>query len=193
MSKGSGIILAGGRASRMGGLDKGLMHFRGQPLVAHVIARLQPQVDELLINANRETDTYARLGYPVITDTLSGFHGPLAGLQSGLAQARHPLVVMVPCDAPFLPTDLVARLKAALAQQEVDLAVATTNGRRQPVFSMMHARLLPQLTDYLTQDGRKVDAWYDRLKVAEVAFDDQVDAFANLNTPDDLAHHAASC
>lgn len=187
----TGIILAGGQASRMGGVDKGLLPLRGQPLVAHAIARLQPQVDELLLNANRETARYAQFGFTVIEDTLGGFHGPLAGVQSGMLHATHPWIVVVPCDAPLLPTDLVARLGQALRQHDAELAVATTGGRRQPVFSMMQTRLLPQLTLYLTDGGRKVEAWYRSLRVVDVPFDDQPMAFANLNTPDELAAHAA--
>ena len=106
----TGLILAGGRGSRMGSVDKGLQPFKGTPMVAHVLARFQPQVDEILINANRSIDEYSAFGYRVIADAIDGYAGPLAGLHIGMTHASHPLVATVPCDSPFLPLDLIARL-----------------------------------------------------------------------------------
>src|SRR6476659_11492992 len=120
----TGLVLAGGQGSRMGGVDKGLQTFRGKPMVAHVIERLAPQVDELLINANRNPDDYARFGHRVIADEIPGFAGPLAGFERGLAHASGELVVTVPCDSPFLPHDLVARLRESLEREGADVAVA---------------------------------------------------------------------
>ncbi|MCX7628423.1 MAG: molybdenum cofactor guanylyltransferase [Methylophilaceae bacterium] len=178
----TGIILAGGLGRRMGGLDKGLLPLRGKPLVAHVIDRLAPQVDELLINANRNLEDYAHYGYRVVPDAVAGYAGPLAGLQRGLSEAAHPLVVTAPCDSPYLPADLVTRLHAALEAKQADLAVAVAQGRQQPVFCLCRRTLLPHLTAFLDNGGRKIDAWYATLEVAEAPFDDCPDAFMNINT-----------
>lgn len=183
----TGLILAGGRGRRMGGVDKGLQSLRGRPLVQWVLDRLAPQVDEVLVNANQNVQAYAALGCRVVTDALGGFAGPLAGLQSGLTHARHDLVVTVPCDSPFLPRDLVARLHRALDAANADLAVAKTGEQPHPVFCLCHRSLLPHLTAYLASGGRKIDAWYAVLRVAEASFDDEAQAFANINTPEELA------
>lgn len=183
----TGLVLAGGMGRRMGGVDKGLLPFRGRPLVVHVLERLRPQVDELLVNANRETDTYARFGCPVIADAIGGYAGPLAGLHSGLSAARNELVVTVPCDSPLLPADLVVRLLQALQRADADLAVARTGDQPHPVFCLCRRALLPNLTAYLEAGGRKIDAWYASLKTVEVPFDDEADAFANINTPQELS------
>ena len=118
----TGIILAGGQGRRMGGVDKGLQPLKGRPMAAWAIERLAPQVDEILLNANQNLEAYARLGYRVVPDSLGGFAGPLAGLHAGLQAASQPLVVTVPCDSPFLPLDLVARLKEKLSQHEIGRA-----------------------------------------------------------------------
>lgn len=183
----TGIVLAGGLGRRMGGADKGLIAFQGKPLVAHVLERLKPQVDEILVNANREVDVYGKFGYPVISDTITGFAGPLAGLHCGMSRSGNPLVLTVPCDSPFLPTDLASRLLTALQQQNVDLAVAKTGDQAQPVFSLCRTTLLPNLTRFLQEGGRKIDFWYADLKTVEVPFDDEADAFANINTPEELS------
>lgn len=183
----TGVVLAGGLGRRMGGVDKGLQPLDGQPMVARVIDRLRPQVDELLINANRHPDRYAAFGHRVVPDAIEGFAGPLAGLERGLSEATHPLVVTAPCDSPFLPLDLVARLRDALLDQQADVAVALARGRQQPVFSLCHVRLRDGLRDYLSGGGRKIDRWYAALQVVEVAFDDQPRAFDNINTPDELS------
>ncbi|HNQ76819.1 MAG TPA: molybdenum cofactor guanylyltransferase MobA [Pseudothauera hydrothermalis] len=182
----SGLVLAGGRGLRMGGADKGLVDFRGRPMAASVIAALAPQVDEILISANRNLDIYAGFGYPVFADELTGFAGPLAGLHAGLARARHTLVATAPCDAPLLPADLVARLLAALLADDAEIAVAATGGRSHPVFCLCRCTLLPALSTYLAKGGRKVDAWQRSRKRVEVGFDDVAQAFANLNSPADL-------
>jgi molybdenum cofactor guanylyltransferase len=183
----TGIVLAGGQGRRMGGVDKGLVEFRGMPMVAHVLQRLEPQVDALLLNANRAIDIYSQFGYPVISDSIPGFAGPLAGLQSGMARAGTPLVAMVPCDAPLLPDDLVSRLLEALQMHGADLACVRTGRWQQPAFCLCRTALLPDLTRFLQGGGRKVGAWYASLDCVEVAFDDQAGAFVNLNTPEELA------
>ena len=182
----TGIILAGGQGRRMGSVDKGLVLLHGKPMVAHVTDRFAPQVDELLINANQNAEEYARLGYRVIPDVMTGYAGPLAGLQTGLNEAGHELVATVPCDSPFLPHDLVARLKSALAAHDAQLAVAVTGSQPHPVFCLCRRDVLPHLTDFLDHGGRKIDAWYATLKVIEVNFDDEADAFMNINTPQEL-------
>ena len=182
----SGVILAGGQGRRMGGVDKGLRELRGKPMVAWVLERFAPQVDEVLINANQNFEVYASFGQRVIPDEISGFAGPLAGLQRGLSEARFPLVATTPCDTPFLPLDLVARLRAALEAQQAELAVARTGDQPHPVFCVCRREVLPHLTQFLTAGGRKIDAWYATLRVAEVSFDDEPGAFSNINTVAEL-------
>ena len=177
-----GVILAGGQGRRMGDVDKGLQAFRGCALVEWAIARLKPQVAEILINANQNQDRYEVYGYKVISDLVPDYAGPLAGLHSALSSASHDLVLTVPCDSPFLPTDLAQRLYAALRGASADVAVACTGDRAHPVFCLVRRALLAHLSDFLQQGGRKIDAWYADLKFVEVAFDDQPDAFANFNT-----------
>jgi len=170
----------------MGGVDKGLQLLNGRPMAARVLARLAPQVDEVLINANQNLERYALLGCRVVPDQLGGFAGPLAGLHCGLSEARNDLVATVPCDSPFLPEDLVARLAAPLQDAHVDLAVARTGTQPHPVFCLARRRLLPHLSAFLQSGGRKIDAWYTTLKVVEVAFDDEAAAFSNINTAEEL-------
>ena len=178
----------------MGGMDKGLQLLRGKPLVAWVLERLAPQVDELLISANRNLDAYARFGYRVISDEKNGsiekFAGPLAGLQQGLNEAIHPLVITVPCDSPFLPADLAQRLCAALKRENAQLAVAKTFDQPHPVFCLCRRDLLPHLNAFLKTGGRKFDAWYSTLKVTAVNFDDEAEAFGNINTLEELRTHS---
>ena len=182
----TGIVLAGGMGRRMGGVDKGLVALAGRPLVAHVLERLAPQVGGIVVNANQNAERYAEFGYPVVPDTISSFTGPLAGLQAGLTLATTPYVVTVPCDSPFLPADLVARLAAGLERERAQLAVAQTFAQPHPVFALVDRRVLPHLTAFLEGGGRKIDAWYASLPVATVAFDDVADAFRNINTIDEL-------
>ena len=185
----SGLILAGGRGTRMGHVDKGLQPFGGTTMAAHVLARLAPQVATVAINANRNPDAYAAYGVPVWPDDTPDYAGPLAGLQVGLRRCATTYLLTAPCDSPFLPEDLAARLLDGLRAAGADLAVAVTeeDGQRQvhPVFCLLKASLEPVLSAYLDGGGRRMDGWYDRIKVAEVVFDD-ADAFRNINTPDEL-------
>jgi molybdopterin-guanine dinucleotide biosynthesis protein A len=183
----TGVILAGGRGSRMGGVDKGLQVFRGKAMVQHVIERLAPQVDEVLVNANRNAEAYAGLGYRVVADEIEGFAGPLAGFERGLAHARGELVVTSPCDSPFLPRDLVKRLRTALEESDAALAVAKTGDQAHPVFSLMRRSVHGSLREFLASGQRKIDRWYGALAVVEVSFDDEADAFLNINTLDELS------
>lgn len=184
MSDVSGIVLAGGQGRRMGGVDKGLVLLRGKPMVAWVLGRLAPQVNEIIVNANQNVETYAGFGHRVVSDAVGGFAGPLAGLHAGLTAASHPLAVTVPCDSPFLPLDLVARLHKALGNN--DLAVAKTSDQPHPVFSLVRRSVLDHLGAFLGDGGRKIDAWYASLEVIEVPFDDQTEAFRNINTREEL-------
>ncbi|MBL8525449.1 MAG: molybdenum cofactor guanylyltransferase MobA [Betaproteobacteria bacterium] len=186
MTKITGLVLAGGRGSRMGSVDKGLQLFRGRPMVAHVLERFAPQVDEIVINANRSLDEYASFGHRVVPDAIDGFAGPLAGLHIGMTHATHPLVVTTPCDSPFLPLDLIARLRAAMEKDDADLAVAKTFDQPHPVFCLTKASLAPHLQAFLESGQRKIDKWYASLKVAEVPFDDEEAAFSNINTIEEL-------
>ena len=180
----TGIVLAGGQGRRMGGVDKGLQLLHGKPMVAHVLARLGPQVDELLINANQNLAEYEMLGHRVVPDAIGGFAGPLAGLHAGLCAASHPLALTAPCDSPFLPLDLFSRLRKALNENE--LAVAKTGDQAHPVFALVRRSVIKNLERFLEGGGRKIDAWYASLKVIEVSFDDEADAFRNINTREEL-------
>ena len=182
----TGVILAGGLGRRMGGIDKGLQELRGRPLTAWVVERLAPQVDELLINANQNPESYAAFGHRVVPDQIPDFAGPLAGLHAALSAAAHPLVATAPCDSPFLPEDLISRLFEALTATGTDLAVARTFDQPHPVFCLCRRAVLPHLTEFLAGGGRKIDRWYATLKVIEVAFDDEADAFENINTREEL-------
>ncbi|HET6720255.1 MAG TPA: molybdenum cofactor guanylyltransferase MobA [Rhodocyclaceae bacterium] len=183
----SGVILAGGLGRRMGGIDKGLQELRGRPMVAWVAEVLGAQVDELLINANQNLDSYGAFGHRVVPDQIPDFAGPLAGLHAALSAAQHPLVVTAPCDSPFLPQDLVVRLHAGMVAAGAELAVAKTFDQPHPVFCLCQRAVLPHLTEFLAGGGRKVDRWYATLKVVEVAFDDEAAAFENINTREELA------
>ena len=185
----TGLILAGGRGTRMGSVDKGLQPFRGMPMALHVLQRLQPQVDAMLVNANQNLAAYEAFGVPVLPDALTGFPGPLAGLQTGLMHCATPYLVTAPCDSPLLPTDLVARLAAGLQSAHADVALAVTGAgatlQPHPVFCLVRTSVLPSLSAYLEQGGRKVDAWFATLAMTQVHFEDE-QAFRNINTLDEL-------
>lgn len=181
------IILSGGRATRMGGIDKGLVSLQQKPLVQHVIARLTPQADEILINANREIAQYQTFTYPVLQDAQSNFIGPLAGFSLGLQHAKHDYLLTVPCDSPLLPHDLVQRLLKALITLNADIAVASSEGNAHPVFCLCKKNVLPSLTAYLKNGERRVSSWQKSLAYTEVDFSDCSEAFTNLNTFEDLA------
>ena len=183
----SAVILAGGLATRMKGADKGLIMLHEKPLVQHVIERLKPQVDEILINANREIASYQTFGYPVLQDEVEDFLGPLAGFSLGLQHAKYDYVLTVPCDSPLLPPDLAKRLMSALIKHNADIAVASSEDNTHPVFSLCKNSVLASLTAYLQQGERRVSAWQKSQHYIEVDFSDVSDAFTNLNTFEDLA------
>jgi molybdenum cofactor guanylyltransferase len=185
----TGVILAGGRGSRMGGVDKGLQNHKGVPLALHALLRLQPQVGELMINANRNLGAYESMGVPVWPDTQSDYPGPLAGVLVGLERCETPYLVTVPCDTPNFPLDLVERLAQALHAEEADLAMAATREdgvvTPQPVFCLLKSELLESLIKYLQSGQRKIDRWTALHRVATVLFEDAA-AFDNANTIEEL-------
>lgn len=186
----TGLVLAGGRGSRMGGVDKGLQPFRGRPLAAHAIERLRPQVGALIVNANRHLEAYAQFGLPTVADAQGDFSGPLAGMLAGLRICETAFLATVPCDTPGFPLDLVQRLAAALAAPQPAIAMAATrdaSGRvqPQPVFCLLPVVLRDDLADALAAGERKIDRWMARHGCAQVVFDDE-QAFFNVNTLDDL-------
>jgi molybdopterin-guanine dinucleotide biosynthesis protein A len=183
----TGLILAGGKARRMGGIDKGLVPLKGEPMIKHVIKRLSPQVSEILINANREIERYQSLGLTVITDEISDFAGPLAGLHAGMKAAKTEFILSVPCDSPLLPEDLSLRLMAALESQQADIAVAKTGEQHHPVFCLCRTSLAQNLENFLNAGGRKVEDWQKKQACLEVSFDDNPFAFSNVNTLDELS------
>lgn len=180
----TGLVLSGGQGSRLGGRDKGLVEVGGRALVDHVLRRFSPQVDRLVLNANRNLDTYARFRHPVLPDAFADYPGPLAGIASGLSACRTPLLAVVPCDTPFLPRDIVARLYATLEHHAAEIAVARTAGELQPVFALLRGTLGPSLEGFLRGSRRKILAWYEQHRLAVADFDDPA-AFRNLNTPED--------
>ena len=187
----STIILSGGRATRMNGVDKGWVLLQQKPLIAHVIARLQPQVDEILINANREIAAYETFGLPVLKDIgqhdeNDEFIGPLAGFNLGLQHAKHDYVLTVPCDSPLLPLNLAERLLNDMTKARTNIAVASSDGNTNPVFCLMKKSVLPSLLAYIESGERKVSAWQKSQQYIEVDFSDCNDAFTNLNTFEDL-------
>lgn len=187
----TGLVLCGGRGTRMGGADKGLQTYKGLPLALHTLLRLRPQVGEVMINANRNLSAYESMGAPVFTDPLPDYPGPLAGWLAGLEQCRTPYLVTVPCDTPEFPADLVARLAQALARDDAEIAMAATHEggelRTQPVFCLLSASLLESLIEALRHGERKIDRWTARHRQTVVAFDD-AGAFFNANTVQELAH-----
>jgi molybdopterin-guanine dinucleotide biosynthesis protein A len=185
----TGLILAGGRGSRMGGVDKGLQNHLGMPLALHALMRLAPQVGEVMVNANRNLGAYESFGVPVWPDALPDYAGPLAGFLTGLEHAETPWLVTVPCDSPDFPEDLVERLAAAAVAADADIAMAATleDGvtRTQPVFCLMKTTLMESLVAFTQAGQRKIDAWTALHRCVEVPFGDSA-AFANANTLDEL-------
>lgn len=187
----SGLILAGGRATRMGGIDKGLVAFDGNCLIEHAIARLRPQVARIVISANRNIERYARYGWPVLEDTFGHFAGPLAGLLRALEQADEMPVLVVPCDAPLFPTQLAARLLAAYVKGATSAVIPHDGSRLQTLFGLYSPAVLSSLTDYLAAGQRKVEIWVTTLSPVIVDFSSEHEAFMNINTETDL-HTAQS-
>ncbi|WP_369681230.1 molybdenum cofactor guanylyltransferase MobA [Chromatium okenii] len=182
----TGVILAGGRARRMDERDKGLMLLSNRPLVAWAIAALKPQVTTLLISANRNVARYAAYGFPVVTDEIADFAGPLAGILSAMTVAQTAWLLTMPCDTPHSPADLGQRLAQAVITEQATLAVATLGRQRQPLHALLPVALAADLREYLASGERKVGNWYARQRVAWVDFSDRPNAFINLNTSAEL-------
>ena len=185
----TGLVLAGGRGSRMGGVDKGLQNHLSMPLAMHAVMRLSQQVGHLMINANRNLGAYESFGVPVWPDALADYPGPLAGFLAGLERCETPYLVTVPCDTPNFPEDLVARLADSLERQDAEIAMASTTGPQgtqvQPVFCLMKASLMESLVRFTQSGQRKIDKWTAQHRCVEVPFADEA-AFFNANTPDEL-------
>ena len=182
----TGVVLAGGRATRWDGRDKGLIQVSGRPMISHVVDALTPQVEQVIINANRNLDEYRAFGLPVVTDASRDFLGPLAGIASGLAAARTEWVAITPCDSPLLAADCVGRLVSACEDDpRTDIAVAHDGERIQPVFALIRRSLLEDLDAYLESGGRKIDRWYGQQRMKLVDFSDNLDNFLNINRRED--------
>jgi molybdopterin-guanine dinucleotide biosynthesis protein A len=182
----TGVILAGGRGSRLGGVDKGLVPLHGRPLIEHVIDALRPQVDALLISANRNRDIYTSYGYPVIADVMGDYDGPLAGMLSAMRAAGSAYILTAPCDAPSIPADLARRLAEALVRENAVASTVSLQGRLQPVFALLCCTLAGDLENCLQQGERGTGAWLRRHQAVPVDFSNVVDLFVNINTPQDL-------
>jgi len=183
----SAIILAGGQARRMGGHDKGLIHYQQRPLIEHVLQRLTAQVKSVSINANRNLKQYQSYGHPVFSDQLSGFQGPLAGISSALQKTNTPYLLIVPCDSPHLPLDLAARLLKTLTAKHADISIAFDGQRNQQLFMLLKENRLTSLELYLQKGGLAVYHWLKTEKVAISDFSDQAPAFRNINHPEELS------
>ncbi len=183
----SAMILAGGRAQRMGGVDKGLVKLRDKALIAHVLDRLPATLTTLCINANRSHSEYQAFGHRLISDELADYQGPLAGIASGLAACTTPWLLVVPCDTPYLPRDLVGRLLKAALEQQANIAVAHDGQRLQPVVALIKRDLADSLDRYLAGGDRKIDIWYKQQSMTQVDFSDQPDAFLNINSLQDMS------
>ena len=187
----TGLILAGGRAQRMGGIDKGLIPFHGKPLIEAAISRLKPQVSTILINANRSITKYSHYGYPVLMDETPDFSGPLAGFSVGLKHCNTPYLLTSPCDSPLLPTDLAEKMASKLEDGNLELVFASSkedDGKiwSQPVFCLMRRDLQDSLNIFLSKGDLKIDRWFKELRSGTVVFESAL-AFANVNTPEELA------
>ena len=187
----TGLILAGGRAQRMGGIDKGLIPFHGKPLIESTITRLKPQVGTILINANRSITKYSHYGYPVLMDETPDFSGPLAGFSVGLRHCKSPYLLTSPCDSPLLPTDLAEKMAGELEGKNLELVFASSkedDGKiwSQPVFCLMRRDLKDSLDTFLSKGDLKIDRWFKELRSGTVVFEN-AQAFANVNTPEELA------
>ena len=184
----TGVILAGGESRRMAGQDKGLIKLAHIPMLEYIIKTFNPQVSNLIINANRNHEQYAKYGLKIITDELSGFCGPLAGMAATLPVIDTEYMVTVPCDSPFIPDDLVARLSTALLKENADISVAHSGERLQPVFCLLSKAVSPSLNTYLKNGERKIDRWFAQQHTAIADFSDIPETFDNINTPIDLEH-----
>ncbi len=182
----TGVILAGGRARRMGGEDKGLVQINNQAMISYVIDALHPQVAAIVLNINRNESTYRKFGYPIVADDLAGFQGPLAGMAAAMARVSTEYIFTCPCDGPLLARDIVARLFAAMAAEGGDICVPHDGDRLQSVCALIDCRLRESLLEYLTGKDRKIEHWYRQHKLVLADFSDEQRCFLNANSPRDL-------
>ena len=181
----TGVILAGGKATRMGGEDKGLIKINGKAMISFVIELLKPQVDNLLINANRNIQAYKKFGYPVIADHLADYQGPLAGLAAAMDYVDTDFICSCPCDGPLIPDDLVDRLYTSLRKENAEISVAHDGNRIQPVYALLSSHLVSNLKQYLEKGERKIDLWFAQHKLIQVDFSDKAECFMNVNSRED--------
>ncbi|GAA0426451.1 molybdenum cofactor guanylyltransferase [Cocleimonas flava] len=181
------VILAGGKGSRLGGQDKGLVDYQNKPLIEHVLEKIEPQVGQIIINANRNQDEYAKFKHPVISDELSDFQGPLAGFLTGMKTCNTDYILTLPCDGPDLPDDLVSRLISEV--QNNNIVVAHDGKRLQPVHALIPTSLIESLEDFLANGDRKIDLWYAQHSMATADFSDKPEVFFNVNTEEQRQQH----
>ncbi|MFV2005384.1 MAG: molybdenum cofactor guanylyltransferase MobA [Gammaproteobacteria bacterium] len=182
------VIVAGGKGTRMGGRDKGLIKLSGKPIVEHIIERLSLQLDLIIVNANRNLDEYRQLGYPVINDSITGFQGPLAGILTALDSSNTEFIITIPCDAPHLADDFVSKMSNALTESNAEMAVANDGTRMQQMYALIPASLSADLTDFLQQGNRSVKDWFAQQSLIMVDFSTYPKMFININSREDAIH-----
>ena len=186
----TGLILAGGKARRMGGIDKGLVSLKDRSMISYIIDALKPQVNDIIINANRNIPDYEKFGYPVINDDIANYQGPLAGMASGLKHANTDYIVTAPCDGPLLAENYVDTLLESARSHHTKISVAFDGNRLQPVYALIHKELLFDLNEFLNSGERKIDRWYEKHHYAKADFSTCQEMFTNINTAEDI--HTAS-
>jgi len=170
----------------MGGQDKGLIQLARKPMIEYVLNAIKPQVDDIIINANRNQKVYGKYGFTVVADQIEGYCGPLAGMASGLQASKTPFVVTVPCDSPLIPDDLVQKLYSTLQDEDAEICTALSNGRLQPVFTLMKSEVLSSMLDFLNNGERKIDKWFEQHRLAIADFSEQPETFININSAEEL-------
>ena len=182
----TGLILAGGKARRMGGIDKGLVSLKDRSMISYIIDALKPQVNHIIINANRNIPDYEKFGYPVIRDDIADYQGPLAGMASGLKHAKTDYIVTAPCDGPLLAHNYVKTLLESAHKNNTQISVAFDGNRLQPVYALLHKELLLDLNEFLSSGERKIDRWYEKHHYAQADFSACPEMFTNINTLEDI-------
>ena len=182
----TGVILAGGKARRMGGADKGLVQFRGKPLIEHVIQAFEPQVGNLLINANRNHEIYKNYGFDIVSDESEDYCGPLAGILSALNKIDTPYLATAPCDTPFISRNIVEKLSLSILSEKTEISVAHNGDRLQPVFCVMKKDLIISINNYLREGGRKIDQWIKQHSVTIVDLSSEIKCFENFNSKEEI-------
>lgn len=185
-TKVTGVILAGGLARRMNNQDKGLVNFKGRPMISYAIAALSPMVDQLIINANRNMEQYRQFGLPIVADQTDSFDGPLAGVLTAMIYANADVLVVMPCDSPLVTTEHLEKLLSTRAEQNADVAVAFDGERLHPVFLAIKSTLKNSLEAYLASGQRKIDLWLERQNMVKADFSDTPEIFMNINTMNEL-------